>query len=37
MIAPAYTMIWMTAANGASSSTYSPESAPNEAMSSSTL
>src|SRR6059036_1645157 len=37
MIAPAYTMIWMTATNGASSSTYRPDSAPNEAISSSTL
>src|SRR5581483_5815027 len=37
MIAPAYTMIWMTAANGASSITYSPDSAPNDAISSSTL
>ena len=37
MMAPAYTMIWMTATNGASSSTYSPDSAPNDAISSSTL
>src|SRR5436190_2585065 len=37
MIAPAYTMIWITATNGASSRTYRPESAPNDAISSSTL
>ena len=37
MMAPAYTMICVTATNGASSSTYSPASAMNEAMSSSTL
>jgi hypothetical protein len=30
-------MIWVTALNGASSSTYRPESPPNETMSSMTL
>src|SRR6266545_2744261 len=37
MIAPAYTMICVTAVNGASSRTYSPASAPNDVISSITL
>ena len=37
MMAPAYTMIWITATNGASRRTYRPDSAPNDAISSSTL
>ena len=37
MMAPAYTMIWVTAAKGASSSMYRPASAPNDAISSITL
>ena len=37
MIAPAYTMIWITATNGASSRTYKPASPMNDPISRSTL